>query len=239
MEDKLFTSLKLREEEEIVLDAGCGDASVAIYLAGKMKGGRLHAMDVLEGQVSAARKRVTEEMLKKNDEERTEVIVRQGDYHQLPFEDSSLTAIYTIETLVHATDLKRVLGEFYRVLRPGGRVALYEYDHWSGSREAEGMDKVRLYGAISGNEAISGNDRKNGDGQGLGGMLGKVGFVEIQEEDITANVKPLLRFFCYCLYLPYLLVVGLGLEHFFINTVAVVVNYRNPWRYVAVTAVKG
>ena len=52
------------------------------------------------------------------------------DYHHLDgFPTESFDGVYTMETLVHATDPQRVLGEFFRVLKPGGSIALYEYDH--------------------------------------------------------------------------------------------------------------
>ncbi|KAB8074182.1 hypothetical protein BDV29DRAFT_174117 [Aspergillus leporis] len=58
--------------------------------------------------------------------------VQQGDYHHLELvESGSLDGVYTIETVVHATDLDLVLSEFHRSLKPGGRTAFYEYDHWS------------------------------------------------------------------------------------------------------------
>lgn len=69
-------------------------------------------------------------------------------------------------------------------------------------------------------------------------IVRNAGFEEVHMEDLTANVRPLLRFLVVCLFIPYVIVRVLGLEARFINTVAVVVNYRRGWRYVAVTGRK-
>ena len=42
-----------------------------------------------------------------------------GDFHQLDFLDSSVDIVFT-NSLDHAYDLKKLLGEVYRVLKPGG-----------------------------------------------------------------------------------------------------------------------
>ena len=42
-----------------------------------------------------------------------------GDFHQLDFPDSSVDIIFT-NSLDHVYDMKKLLGEVYRVLKPGG-----------------------------------------------------------------------------------------------------------------------
>ncbi|KAK0741968.1 hypothetical protein B0T21DRAFT_408824 [Apiosordaria backusii] len=58
----------------------------------------------------------------------------------------SLDGMYTMETFVHATEPEAVLAGFYGVLRPGGRIALFEYDHEfpdeSSEEMAESMRKI-------------------------------------------------------------------------------------------------
>ena len=58
------------------------------------------------------------------------IMAHHGDYHHLEqYEDGTFDGIYTMETLVHSTDPLEVLKEFLRILKPGGRIALNEYDH--------------------------------------------------------------------------------------------------------------
>lgn len=51
--------------------------------------------------------------------------IRLMNYHYLDgLADESFDGVYTLETIVHATDPERALKEFSRVLRPGGSLAL-------------------------------------------------------------------------------------------------------------------
>lgn len=127
------------------------------------------------------------------------------------------------------------------MLKLGGRIALYEYDHWMLSTSKEGeMSKVHQYGGIdstaTGTIYPTGSSEK--DGQGLAVIVRDAGFQNVREEDLTANVRPLLRFLVVCLFMPYVVVQVLGLEARFINIVAVVVNYRRGWKYVGITGRK-
>ena len=47
-----------------------------------------------------------------------------GDAMELPFPDASFDVVSAYQTLEHVPDPKRALGEFARVLRPGGTVAI-------------------------------------------------------------------------------------------------------------------
>lgn len=47
-----------------------------------------------------------------------------GDFHRLPFPDAAFDALYSCHSLEHAYDLEQALGEFARVLRPGGLWAI-------------------------------------------------------------------------------------------------------------------
>lgn len=49
------------------------------------------------------------------------------DFMNLPFEDESIDAIYTIEASCHAPDKTALFTELHRVLKPGGHFAGYEW----------------------------------------------------------------------------------------------------------------
>mmetsp|Transcript_17903 Transcript_17903/g.69380 ORF Transcript_17903/g.69380 Transcript_17903/m.69380 type:complete len:340 (+) Transcript_17903:25-1044(+) len=51
----------------------------------------------------------------------------KGDFMQLPFEDASFDAVYQIEATAHAPSKAGVYGEIFRVLKPGGVFASYEW----------------------------------------------------------------------------------------------------------------
>ena len=88
------------------------------------KGLRVHAIDVVKNHVQWTLQEIQAQGFEKA------IDVRLMDYHHLDgFDDESYEGVYTMETLVHATNAEKVLGEFFRVLKPGGSVALHEYNH--------------------------------------------------------------------------------------------------------------
>ena len=230
MEDHLFNSLKLNPGAE-VLDAGCGVGHVAIHLA--RRGLRLQGIDVVDHHIEQAHRNIKAQGLE------TAVTVRKMDYHNLDgFADESFEGIYTMETFVHATDPEKAAGEFFRVLKPGGSIALYEYDHLDLNIVPKGlkdsMEQVNKYASMPANARF--------DEGVLQRMLEEKGFQDVAVEDLSANIMPMLRLFFVVAYIPYFFIRLLGLQAWFVNTVAGVESYRgmhnHVWRYIAVTARK-
>lgn len=163
--------------------------------------------------------------------------LRKLDYHRLDsFEESSFDGIYTMETFVHATDPQRALQEFFRVLRPGGRIALYEYDHKPRAESPAdlqtSLDHVNLFAAMPANAVF--------DEGVLEDMLQEVGFSDVNVIDLSVNIRPMLRLFYVIAFIPYFIICLLGLQAWFVNTIAGYESYRGRkyWRYIAVFANK-
>ncbi|TPX15475.1 uncharacterized protein E0L32_004455 [Thyridium curvatum] len=237
MEDKLAELLALPRGAEL-LDAGCGVGHVALRLAGKF-GHRVRAIDVTDHHVAKAQRNVSSRCSSSPGQ----VSVRKMDYHHLEtLPAGSLDGAYTMETLVHATDPRAVLAGFHRVLRPGGRLALFEYDHdlaAEGSPE-EGEEEAlaRSMRAINDYAAMPTNELSH---PGVfAQMLAEAGFEDVVVRDYSERIRPMARLFCAVAYVPWLVVSLFGLERYFINTVAGVESYRgrDRWRYVAITATK-
>lgn len=228
MEDQLFWSLGLRKNAQ-VLDAGCGVGHVAIHMA--RKGLRVQAVDIMDRHIRKAQNNVKAQGLE------DAISVRKMDFHHLDgIEEKTLDGVYTIETLVHATDPEQVLREFLRVLKPGGTLALYEYDHIDLDTAPpdlkKSMTQVNKYSAMPSNDLFDRGVLEN--------LLTEAGFENIETRDLSPNIKPLLRLFFLVAYLPFLLIRLLGIESWFVNTMAGVEGYRGDfvWRYIAVTAKK-
>jgi len=51
----------------------------------------------------------------------------KGDFMKMPFADNTFDRIYSIEATCHAPSLEGVYSEIYRVLKPGGTYATYEW----------------------------------------------------------------------------------------------------------------
>ena len=228
MEDYLFNALKL-EPGALVLDAGCGVGLVAIHLA--RKGLRICGIDVVDRHIRWAQRNVKKAGLE------DAISVNKVDYHHLePFAPETFDGVYTMETFVHATDPAEVFRQFFRVLKPGGRICLHEYDHlgYEGTPEklVKSLDTINKYAAMP-THTIS----KRGV---LKSMMEEAGFEDVEVADITENVRPMLRLFYFCAVIPYLFIRFLGLEKHFINAVAAVETYRNVefYRYISITGRK-
>ncbi|KAH6724239.1 S-adenosyl-L-methionine-dependent methyltransferase [Leptodontidium sp. MPI-SDFR-AT-0119] len=228
MEDHLIDNLAL-EEGSKVLDAGCGVGHVSIHLA--EKGCQLQAIDVVDRHIMKARRNVKARGLD------GKITINKGDYHHLDaFADGSFDGVFTMETFVHATDPEAAAAEFFRVLRPGGSLALYEYDHSDFSTQSEASKNswktINKYAAMPANDRFATGV--------LEGIFKDAGFVEVVVKDLSYNVLPMLRLFYLLAFIPYMIIAFLGLQAWFVNTVAGYEGYvyRYSARYIAVSARK-
>ncbi|ESZ93814.1 hypothetical protein SBOR_5809 [Sclerotinia borealis F-4128] len=229
MEDHLIANLAL-ESGSKVLDAGCGVGHVAIHLA-KTAGFRVHGIDVVDHHIIKSRKNVKADALD------GAITITKEDYHHLDaFADDSFDGAYTMETFVHAVDPEVAAAEFFRVIRPRGSLAMYEYDHIDFTTQSK--DVGSSFTNINTHAAMPAHERFN---QGvLEEILAEAGFEDIVVKDLSDNVLPMLRMFYLLAFIPYFIVSFLGLQSFFINTVAGYKGYvyRSTSRYIAVSAKK-
>ena len=100
-----------------VLDAACGTGRYAVGLAAA--GARVHGVDASGEMLAHARGKANERGLS--------VDLRQSDLRALPFDDESFDLVISALALCHVPELGPVMGEFARVLRPGGRVVISDF----------------------------------------------------------------------------------------------------------------
>ena len=235
MEDHLFASLQLQPGSK-VLDAGCGVGHVALRFA--QKGLYVQGIDVVENHVRWARQNIQAYRLQEA------VSVRLMDYHHLDgLTDESFDGVYTLETFVHATDPEKALGEFFRVLKPGGSIAMYEYDHPETFSSSSGHVSDPLFGKVEQINQVASMPSNRIFSEGtLRRMLEEQGFQDVVVQDLTENIRPMARLFFFVAYIPYILFCLLGIEVWFVNTMAGVEGYRclkkGFQRFVAVRARK-
>ena len=106
--------------ELTVLDAGCGTGAYSEAIVGQV--GRIEALDMSQGMLTAAREKLGA------DEAAGRIAFHQGSISELPLETASLDGVMINQVLHHLPDdagagypLHRgVFAEFARVLRPGG-----------------------------------------------------------------------------------------------------------------------
>ena len=109
-----------------VLEVGCGPGELSERVRLEL-GASVVAIDISPRMVELAQSRGVD--------------ARLGDAQDLPFADASFDCVVAAWMLYHVPDVDRALGEFARVLRPGGRlVAVTNYlDHLSELRALGGF----------------------------------------------------------------------------------------------------
>jgi ubiquinone/menaquinone biosynthesis C-methylase UbiE len=106
------------EPRDRILDIGCGSGAAVSLLAEKAKEGFVAGVDYSKDMVALATRRNEEAI------EGGRVLIRHGDAMALPYEDETFDKVSGIETFYFWPDAMRGLQEAYRVLKPGGEIAI-------------------------------------------------------------------------------------------------------------------
>lgn len=164
-----------------VLDAGCGYGRVATTLAGPNFGLNIIGIDLVPERIEEARRYTKEHGVA----DRVNLI--QGDYTHLPLEDSSVDGVFTMETLVHADPLEKALSEFWRVLKPGGKVVLFEYS----VPDYKSLDSIRRRITDSMVDRTGMTSISRFTHNAFPQILTDANFADINIRDISRNVWPI------------------------------------------------
>jgi sterol 24-C-methyltransferase len=221
MEDKLGATLDLPPGAR-VLDAGCGQGDAALRLRARF-GLDVDGVDLLEFNLRRARRRAARRGLAGSPR------FSRSDYADLPFPDATFDGAYTLETLVHAFDHRGALAELRRVLKPGGRLVLFEYS--VPPRAAMTPAQRDAFNLVV--EASAMRSLPRFVHGGFPGLLEDAGFVAVSEEDISERMWPMLRRLAQICFLPAQLARLLGARRALLNCTAAVQawRHRHGWRY--------
>lgn len=115
----LLVHERLTADARDVLELACGNGFNLRLLAQRNPERRFTGVDLVASQIRRARR-----ALAGLPGARAQV----GDFQALDVADASQDCVFAVESLCHATDLPRALGEIARVLRPGG--TLIVIDGW-------------------------------------------------------------------------------------------------------------
>ncbi|HKJ09848.1 MAG TPA: methyltransferase domain-containing protein, partial [Gammaproteobacteria bacterium] len=112
--ERMLERLQLvRMKPERIADLGAGTGVATAELARRYRGARVVAVDIAEPMLQLARRRAP-------------WLGRPGyvcgDVERLPLRDGSVDMVFSNLCIQWSNDLDRTLGEFRRVLRPGGVV---------------------------------------------------------------------------------------------------------------------
>jgi ubiquinone/menaquinone biosynthesis C-methylase UbiE len=94
-----------------VLDVGCGKGRFARIFHEQAPEAEIWGLDI------------SPEMLRHVP---SGIHTRAGSMTELPFDDASFDAAYATESLEHAVEIDKAVGEICRVLKPGGRIVIID-----------------------------------------------------------------------------------------------------------------
>jgi len=117
---RVARSIDLAPESRL-LDVGCGMGAQDVLLARELGCNSIDGVDVTWKHVVTARKRAQEARLE------SRLRFHHGTAVDLSFADGSFTHIICIEGAEHFDTRRRFLAEAFRVLAPGGRIALTDF----------------------------------------------------------------------------------------------------------------
>ena len=110
-----------------VLDVGCGTGEVTILAKTRAQNGNVYGIDPAPEMIAVARKKAARKGL--------DIDFRVGVIEALPFADSSIDVVTSSLMMHHLPeDLKtRGLAEVYRIIKPGGRLLIADFERPTGS----------------------------------------------------------------------------------------------------------
>ncbi|MHA1566835.1 MAG: methyltransferase domain-containing protein, partial [Alphaproteobacteria bacterium] len=105
-----------------MLDCGCGPGTLTLGFAQRVAPGETIGIDREASQFAATIETAQHEGI---DNLRFET----GDIYELPFADANFDVVFTSAVLGSVATPEKVVAEMARVLKPGGVLALKEFDH--------------------------------------------------------------------------------------------------------------
>ncbi len=174
MNDALARIANIKRTDR-VLDAGCGVGGSSIFLA-KNYGCQVTGITLSAKQQASAKANAEKEGLENL------TSFDQQDFTNTTFPDASFDVIWTLESVVHASDKQAFLEEAYRLLKPGGRLIMGEYF----KKESDfSLKEDRLLKKWLHAWAIPDIERRSSFEQ----MISKNGFQKTEFHNITAHIR--------------------------------------------------
>jgi len=192
--DEVLSHANLAENETL-LDVGCGDGLIAFGALEKVKSGQVIFSDLSQDLLDHAQTLVREMNLL----ERCQFLNASAD-DLSSVTDATIDVVTTRSVLIYVSAKQQAFNEFYRVLKPGGRLSIFEPINRYGSPEPsdcfgsydakpimEIAEKVKaLYRGL---QPIDSDPMLNFDERDLVKFAEEAGFKEIHLE-LKIEVKP-------------------------------------------------
>jgi len=153
-----------------VLDIGVGLGGPACLLVEEHGAARVTGIDVEDTVLEKAAQAVSRRGLQDR------VVLKRVEPGPLPFDDESFDVVFSKDAIIHIPDKDALFREIYRVLRPGGCVAMSD---WYGSEEPLTEEMAAWLEPFGSNLTMT-------PIQNDADLLGSVGFVETATLDRNA-----------------------------------------------------
>lgn len=140
-----------------------------------------YGADVIGIELTPARVKGAEELTRRVGLQNS-VRVIEGDVMQVPLPDTSVDVVISQEALLHVPDKERALAEAYRILKPGGRIALTD---WVAHQQLSGVDKQLMW------QGMAVADLNNL--QTYADLIRRAGFIVDSVEDLTVDWGVILK----------------------------------------------
>lgn len=114
----IVDTLKI-DSDDIVLDAGCGIGGTSVFIA-QQTGASVVGITLSRRQLHKARKKAARAGVSHL------VKFYQQDFSHTEFKEASFTKIFGIESICYAPNKRDFLKEAYRILQPGGTIAVLD-----------------------------------------------------------------------------------------------------------------
>lgn len=182
----------LENKEATVLDVACGTGDLSLELQSKAKA-RVIGTDFCRPMLTIARD--------KTEKQGFNIPYVEADALSLAFPDQSFDAVTIAFGLRNLANVESGLAELYRVLKPGGKLAILEFS----APVVPGFKQLfnfyftsilpRIGGAVSGSrgayEYLPDSVSKFPDQKGLSEMMRQTGFTAVTYKNLTGGIAAL------------------------------------------------
>jgi arsenite methyltransferase len=133
LRDRMLDGFSWRGDES-VLDVGCGRGLLLIGAAKRLKTGKATGVDIWQSEVLTGNRPDAALSNAKIEGVASRIKIETADARKLPFGASSFDIVISSRAIHHipsAQERAKALREIARVLKPGGRVAIFDVYHTS------------------------------------------------------------------------------------------------------------